>query len=1105
MILYEEKKMKRKGLKFISFMLALIIAACTIPVTANATTITEPQNTEAEVIEELTTIEAEMQYLEINPVREIVSLREENIKHFRLPDGTYEMIVYDYPVHRKNDAGEWKDIDNSLSLTTVSGSHVYATADSRMTFSNAALQNSRLVSINENGYSISMSILSNNSGLELSTISPTNEVAKIDRGVISTSSITNAPTRSALTSWNTIEEATAIDNRASILYENALLNTDIEYVMVGNNVKENIIIKSPANHYEYSFSLALKNLIAECDSYGNIRLLDNQTSECEYIMPAPFMYDAANALSYDVSYELTAISNGTYAIKVSANSDWINSSDRVFPVTIDPSINTNTNISDTHVWGSYAGANYGDDANMFVSSNSIALIKFPIPNIPEGATLNVPNLYVYYYANVSTGNTKIGAYKILNNWNENTVTWNTKPTIDSTIQSNATLYHSTDNTSSTNKVSIRFTVRNAVEDWLENPSTNYGIAIKYISGVDTPIYLNTIESGTQYPRISISYNFEFEDGIYAIKNMGDSNSYLTAPHYTIHDGVSMQRVSFANDSASLDSTNIKRLFKISYDVGNRYIIRSMVNNNFTFGISGTSVVTKEIPALDDDVASADTFYIEWDGYGFLLRPYGSDYVIKINSASSSSISTVEKSSVTSTGRWNLVKYDYEEPRAHLSVNGLAYSMKMGKTYIGSPAYWCTTIDVEPYIYISNEYAGIATGTWNSSTQRFTLNLHEPGTFVLTTQIKSGNSVIYEADIWLESLLLVENGSYFIKNVKLENYVHIHSNNELTYGDPGEKIKVGNYSGHPIQIWNFEYLGGGYYRIKSYFSKLLLTVQSDYINTNNKSLIQDCANNLSTQMWKISQSSSGNLVFRPKSAESYTTDWCMSAGVSIFSDRAVEQREYTDDSDYKDEWRVFNYRKTMLLALNEENIDRALYYDDIKNMLACDDINNYSAVEILEFTFTMDFIEYFTTSEIVVLHTHGKQDGIYYGENYLFNDKLNNYVSMQDLENVDLSNLNFAFLLTCSTAAGYDESHITNNDPVNIVEQFVISGAETVVGFSDITVVDAANLFVKEVFYQMTANQSSIGYAISSVVTSDWITQDIQPLAVIAGNENYTID
>lgn len=222
--------MKRKGLKFISFVLALIMVACTIPVTANATTITEPQNTEVEVIEELTTIEAEMQSLEINPVREIVSLREENIKHFRLPDGTYEMIVYDYPVHRKNDVGEWKDIDNTLSLTTVSGSNMYATADSRMTFSNTASHNSRLVSINENGYSISMSILSNNSGFELSAISPTDEVAAIARGAISIPSITNSPTRSALTSWNTIEEATTIDNRSSILYENAIPNTDIEYV-----------------------------------------------------------------------------------------------------------------------------------------------------------------------------------------------------------------------------------------------------------------------------------------------------------------------------------------------------------------------------------------------------------------------------------------------------------------------------------------------------------------------------------------------------------------------------------------------------------------------------------------------------------------------------------------------------------------------------------------------------------------------------------------------------------------------------------------------------------------------------------------------------------
>ena len=891
--------------------------------------------------------------------------------------------------------------------------------------------------------------------------------------------------------------------------------------MIGNNVKENIIIKSPANHYEYSFSLVLENLIAECDTYGNIRLLDNQTSECKYVLPAPFMFDAANTFSYDVSYELTVISNGNYVIKVSADSNWINDADRVFPVTIDPSINTNSNIVDTHVWGSYPDSYYGHYEDMFVCSNSIALIKFNLPNIPEGATLNVPNLYVYYYADASTSNTKIGAYKILSSWNENTVTWNSKPTIDNTIQSNATLYHSTDNTSSTNKVSVRFTVRNAVEDWLEDPSTNYGIAIKYISGVDTYIHLNTVESGTQYPRISISYNFQFDDGIYSIKNMSSSTSYLNAPTTSYYSGGSMRRATYSSESNELSVANRERLFKISYDAGNRYIIRLMTNNNLTFGISGTNVITKEIPPLDDDVASADTFYIEWDGYGYLLRPYGSDNVIKINSTSSSSLSVVEKGSATATGRWNLVKHTYLQPQSGLSVSGIYANMTVGRDYVISPYYWATLIDVEPSISISSEYSDIATGTWNSDTQRFSVNLHEPGTFSINIQLLIDGITIQEWEFDVQSQLLVENGSYFVKNVKLEKYLRIHSNNGITYEDPGEKIKVGNYSGHPIQIWNFIHLGDGYYRIESYFSELSLSVQSEYVNTNNKSLVQESCSNNDTQKWKISQSTSGNLVFRPKSAELYTTDWCMSAGAYSLSDRDVEQREYTNDSDYKDEWRLFGYRKTMLLAYDDTVEDRALLYDDIRDLLVGDTENNFMAVEILEFGFTTELIEFFENSEIIVLHTHGEQTGIYRGSDAAHPDEnFDNYIRIQAFQNVDLSDLRFVVLLTCNGAVDFDEAHITNNTPHNIVEQLVISGAETVVGFDDETSVYASNIFAAALFNDMVVYGSSVKEAVDLLgtpidegydeerlmygVSDTWI-QDVVELLIIAGNENYTIN
>ncbi len=59
----------------------------------------------------------------VGEVVELTGLREENVKHFRLANGTYQAVVYEQPVHRKDDAGLWQDIDNRLTVQKEAVSH----------------------------------------------------------------------------------------------------------------------------------------------------------------------------------------------------------------------------------------------------------------------------------------------------------------------------------------------------------------------------------------------------------------------------------------------------------------------------------------------------------------------------------------------------------------------------------------------------------------------------------------------------------------------------------------------------------------------------------------------------------------------------------------------------------------------------------------------------------------------------------------------------------------------------------------------------------------------------------------------------------------------
>lgn len=72
-------------------------------------------------------------------VSEITSKREENVKHFRMSDGSFAAMSYSVPVHYDNGAG-WQDIDNTLASSTDEGANVYNNVSNGIDFKFAKSQ-----------------------------------------------------------------------------------------------------------------------------------------------------------------------------------------------------------------------------------------------------------------------------------------------------------------------------------------------------------------------------------------------------------------------------------------------------------------------------------------------------------------------------------------------------------------------------------------------------------------------------------------------------------------------------------------------------------------------------------------------------------------------------------------------------------------------------------------------------------------------------------------------------------------------------------------------------------------------------------------------------
>ena len=430
----------------------------------------------------------------------------ENTKYFKMSDGTIKAAMYNAPVLYKDGTGKWQEIDNSLdSSNEVSNDEAsdfngYETKKNKFKVKFAKNANQKkLVSMKMDNYSVSLSLLNktkkNNSSMKQE------KKAKI--------------------------EDLTVASKASqkVYYENILPDTNIEYIVNGSGVKENIVVKSAQSSYEYNFEIAVKDVTLSLAEDGCIYAKDTTTGATVFVMPKPFMLDAKYEYSDKVSYSLSAKNKHKYEITISADSEWLNSSERSFPVTIDPAIQTKQSIStidSVYVAKGLPNQNRYSDPMMMVGRESTdadicqGLIKFALPKINRGdvvidAQLLSKQVLMDAYSD-TTPDTAIEVHAITKSWNVTTVTWNTKPTYESTVADFEILKASEKNSGAKDR---QWNVTSIVKRWYENPNfANNGLLLRSsnenkTSYNDSCIYMwvygEKYAQSTAYPMLYITY------------------------------------------------------------------------------------------------------------------------------------------------------------------------------------------------------------------------------------------------------------------------------------------------------------------------------------------------------------------------------------------------------------------------------------------------------------------------------------------------------------------------------------------------------------------------------------------------------------------------
>lgn len=347
---------------------------------------------------------------------EMSEMRNAYEKHFLMSDGTAVAATYADPVNYYDISDNtWKEIDNTLTL-----------------------KNGRYQNKGHGGFDVSFRGESNTGDLVKITV---------DEHTLSW----NVSVQNALGTKDTLKKqvsATVSRNQdsqnnkfaaknagASIKYNSPFSGNkliDVNYTVSQYKVKEDITIYSPKDGNAIYYTYNCGELTAVLNPDNSIDFIDESGNPI-YTVHSPYMYDSAGngSCSFRITLKQT---DDICTVVMTPDKEWLNSSDRVYPVVIDPTVSndkTTVNYDDTYVYqGDTAGANYLNQKmtiGLRYGVQNYALLKFAtVPSVPDNATIDKVEL-IFIMPTGSTSGGPFSLHSLNSTWTEETVCFANRP------------------------------------------------------------------------------------------------------------------------------------------------------------------------------------------------------------------------------------------------------------------------------------------------------------------------------------------------------------------------------------------------------------------------------------------------------------------------------------------------------------------------------------------------------------------------------------------------------------------------------------------------------------------------------------------------------
>jgi RHS repeat-associated protein len=320
---------------------------------------------------------------------ELVAKRTAYSNTFLLPNGEKETRLYEAPVNYRDEQGDWQPIEESLEEAP-----------------------SGAIANGDNSFDVHLPEDLNEAPIKLSL-----EDAWISEKPL------NVSVGDADLQGDTAVYAAPVDQ------------TQFEFSGLANGLKETIELADSSAPSVYRYEVeASAGLAPELTPEGAVEFRD-QGGQLVAMMPAPVMVDRAEvaAPAEAIGYTLEADGAGKWQLAVEADREWLDSPDRSWPVSIDPTMTLKATPLDCLIVNDGAentlcganGQSYLVAKANYVSSGTDAfartLLKFPVEEIPANASITSATVGLYS-ALEAKNLSRVDLYDVSRFW-EKGVTW----------------------------------------------------------------------------------------------------------------------------------------------------------------------------------------------------------------------------------------------------------------------------------------------------------------------------------------------------------------------------------------------------------------------------------------------------------------------------------------------------------------------------------------------------------------------------------------------------------------------------------------------------------------------------------------------------------